>query len=1701
MTTPMVLDDAALYGLSDVDCEFCLATHKPGPCARPHVNVPAAPPPKSLQQAAQEHATDQNYTAAISHAEQLAQQLGANMNHARVQAAIRDYARAHAQHQQAVATADRARAVAQKAHDTAVAKNQAIDKANAAAQAAFQAQQVAAQHRAALAAAAKAHSRGKPGQKPAPGPRPVFPPAPPAHHSLDSDLYGQLHVDMLYAVVSSAHWWCSIGEFCRNPLHPGPCKGWKHMLHSIAPGAYHAYEKQRVAKLNEKRKAKIAELEAAGKKIPAYLKKEITYQQVPTPPPIGSATKWNPVSREAAMAKMEAKELAGLQKDIKAGFHTPESAQSLAKGIAGQAIPPGAKVYSAGDLTIVDKLGNTPADVIAAAKDELSSLNATDPLPGGIMVHFTGEQMKTGDATSSYIGILLGKGIDNGPHSELYGSALMPSAKGAGRVRYAIAHEYGHAIMQKNQSNAAAQAMYAEHKGDLSVYGKHDNKEAYAEAFAEWHLTNGKTDNPAVRAYAKKFGWGKTASTFTAPTPKEAQAALPATAKEIGAKIAMKHAQIAEQKLAKLREDQSAAFVAMIEHHSPLSSAQKAVMLAKVKSAFDSLKPGEKPSDHPLVANTLKMIADKAAIAAHLDGPQHTELLNDIRQHVDEGVGGLPLLLTSAKNHAEKLKKDAADAATYWQKAKDLEAENKLAAEKAATAQKLKYLLAHNYATYWQKASQADRDAAIASLKEAISSGHLELGDKLKANAMIATISEVSAQEAKKSSIPGVTGELKKTGQQLGTHGAQVAVDEAGKKFLAKPHASYGDFTSHGEVGASQLAKAVGLPTPEVHLTKDGTVQEMVPGAKDAFPGKNFDPSKLSDKDILDIQKHHVLDWLIGNHDAHPGNFLRDEHGNLVEIDKGQAFKHFHEDKLSANYHPNAAYGEQEPVYNTLLKAASTGQIELNDPKTGELHDFIQKVQNLPDAQVKDMFRPYAEAAAKAGQLPGAPNGGKTGSGAVSAVAVDGFLDELIKRKKTLGPAFAYLHSKHTPTAPKVAESAPKVTGPVAHPDMMEAAGILKPGSGWTTGEKLHTLNQPGVNKAEFEKLSPATQQTIKNELAKMHDQAPASVENVAHKLGIDKIDIVAPGGSIAPAAPLAHDVPAHVKHAQSLATGATYGTSKAKLAAYDKLSQAEFHSLPLHVQEAIQNDLHEAHGKFLDPGKKAAVAQVQHKLGMPKAPAGAGAPHHEPAAPVHAPAPGTTHVQNQAKAYQAIAKLSGTTSGISKNTQLLEKFFTDAQGDKPVIAPALNHMLSDWSQKHLDGLPLTPEEKNAITEKARAEMLQMVMGGTVTPPGGGVLHVSEAAGPHSPETVAAVMKGAAGIPVKSVVNPPQAGAGGPAKIPTKVVTAKAPGLGKGTSTAKITASAKSSLLAAYKGQPGTYLSSPVEDNYQAVLNVAHAHTGKPGFGSLSLSQVIDSIDEAQAKKLSVSNTGMLKKKITDWLATPEGKAAAQALTPNEAQVKALQSGIMEPVKLPKGKKVPKPGGPGPFDKNAKSTDFKALTHGEILKIQKDYQEQTGTHWTPSQLSAIKTYTSSSDSINGYLRGEHAGYGDDAQQAAHLQQAMMPIQEDVKLSRGTGWEFVPPQYRSYEGMQKLIGKTISDKAFLSTATAGESQGFGSKDVQIQIEAPKGTMGIYVEHVTSVTEEYEVILAAGTKLKVTGVSKDGYKTVVKARVVS
>lgn len=65
--------------------------------------------------------------------------------------------------------------------------------------------------------------------------------------------------DLLYGL--DGHAGCDLLTFCRNPLHPGPCKGWKDRLKVVAPGVHRMIEEDRLAKVAKRR----ADRKGAGK--------------------------------------------------------------------------------------------------------------------------------------------------------------------------------------------------------------------------------------------------------------------------------------------------------------------------------------------------------------------------------------------------------------------------------------------------------------------------------------------------------------------------------------------------------------------------------------------------------------------------------------------------------------------------------------------------------------------------------------------------------------------------------------------------------------------------------------------------------------------------------------------------------------------------------------------------------------------------------------------------------------------------------------------------------------------------------------------------------------------------------------------------------------------------------------------------------------------------------------------------------------------------------------------------------------------------------------------------------------------------------------------------------------------------------------------------------------------------------------------
>jgi len=276
-------------------------------------------------------------------------------------------------------------------------------------------------------------------------------------------------------------------------------------------------------------------------------------------------------------------------------------------------------------------------------------------------------------------------------------------------------------------------------------------------------------------------------------------------------------------------------------------------------------------------------------------------------------------------------------------------------------------------------------------------------------------------------------GQLEWTGETLGgVSGARVYKDHTGTKWIVKVPGGWkgtsqaysnSKFLSDLDVATGRIQNKAGLPVPAIHKIqvegKTASVQKMYSRAKP------IDFNNLSDSDVNELQKNMVLDWLLSNHDAHSGNFLRTDKG-IVGIDKGQSFKYFGKDKLTPSFGSdlNPPLAPNKPVYSTMMKNNLAQMTPFNE---GNLKTEIDRIQAIPDDEYKNLLRPYAEQAAQAGLLM------KSGS---QPNNVDAFLQAAVNRKNNLHNDFdklwgdlhpAKVTPQATPTAVKAEPTAFKV--------------------------------------------------------------------------------------------------------------------------------------------------------------------------------------------------------------------------------------------------------------------------------------------------------------------------------------------------------------------------------------------------------------------------------------------------------------------------------------------------------------------------------------------------------------------------------------------------------------------------------------------------------------------------------------------------
>ena len=221
-------------------------------------------------------------------------------------------------------------------------------------------------------------------------------------------------------------------------------------------------------------------------------------------------------------------------------------------------------------------------------------------------------------------------------------------------------------------------------------------------------------------------------------------------------------------------------------------------------------------------------------------------------------------------------------------------------------------------------------------------------------------------------------------------------IDANGQEWYFKPAQSKGGAPEPFRAYVQEAGyKVQGIVDPDTSVEagvgnlngKLGAFQKKIdaqPGGIDLEAWQHGPATDLGADVTGQIQREHVTDWLLGNFDAHGENFVVDTSGRIVGLDKEQSFRYIKDaasGKMSYTYHPNSAYGETEPLYNTMYRRFAKGEIDLDLQDT---LTYIKRVESIPDAEYREIFREYAEALHGKGQ------------------AAEDLLDAIVERKTTL---------------------------------------------------------------------------------------------------------------------------------------------------------------------------------------------------------------------------------------------------------------------------------------------------------------------------------------------------------------------------------------------------------------------------------------------------------------------------------------------------------------------------------------------------------------------------------------------------------------------------------------------------------------------------------------------------------------------------
>ncbi len=191
-----------------------------------------------------------------------------------------------------------------------------------------------------------------------------------------------------------------------------------------------------------------------------------------------------------------------------------------------------------------------------------------------------------------------------------------------------------------------------------------------------------------------------------------------------------------------------------------------------------------------------------------------------------------------------------------------------------------------------------------------------------------------------------------------GMHSKSIYKDTQGNSWLFKPQAEA--FRTHGEEAAYKIGRWIDPDAVEVRACtldgKTGSIQRLIP-AKDL----TGEMSEIADRYLDQVQREHVIDWLVSNHDGHPGQWIIGTDGHLYGIDKGQGWRFFGKDVLNINYHPNRVHGAPEPLYNMLFREAKAGKWNFTSAKAQQALEYIKRAEAIPDDVLRTALAEYAK--------------------------------------------------------------------------------------------------------------------------------------------------------------------------------------------------------------------------------------------------------------------------------------------------------------------------------------------------------------------------------------------------------------------------------------------------------------------------------------------------------------------------------------------------------------------------------------------------------------------------------------------------------------------------------------------------------------------------------------------------------------------